>query len=77
MVFLYSKLLLSTRSVLQMGTTDNSRLAPGSSARQRALLTPDEVQTPPRGNATILTHYVTESYATQMILFARLGRLGW
>lgn len=43
--------------------------------RQRSLLTPDEIQTPARGNATIFARYVTEAHASQVILFARLLRL--
>jgi type IV secretory pathway TraG/TraD family ATPase VirD4 len=42
--------------------------------RQRQLLTSDEIQTPTRGNATIFTRYVTASYATQLILWAKLTR---
>jgi type IV secretion system protein VirD4 len=43
--------------------------------RQRQLLTSDEIQTPARGNATIFTRYVTESYATQLIFWAKLTRM--
>jgi type IV secretory pathway TraG/TraD family ATPase VirD4 len=43
--------------------------------RQRPLLTPDEIQAPARGNATIFARYVTETHASQAILFARLMRL--
>jgi len=43
--------------------------------RQRPLLTPDEIQTPARGNATLFTRFVTESQATQVIMFSRLTRL--
>jgi hypothetical protein len=42
--------------------------------RQRQLLTSDEIQTPARGNCTIFTRYVTASYATQLILWAKLTR---
>ena len=42
--------------------------------RQRQLLTSDEIQTPAKGNATIFTRYVTESYATQLIMWAKLTR---
>jgi hypothetical protein len=42
--------------------------------RQRQLLTSDEIQTPSRGNATIFTRFVTESYATQLIVWAKLTR---
>lgn len=44
-------------------------------ARQRSLLTSDEIQTPARGNATMFTRYVTESYATQLIMWAKLTRM--
>src|SRR5574341_148271 len=42
---------------------------------QRQLLTPDEIQTPARGNATIFTRYVTESYATQLVMWAKPTRM--
>lgn len=44
------------------------------STRGRALLTPDEVQSPPRGNSLIFARYVDENDAAQVVLCARLTR---
>ena len=55
--------------------TLSTRLGQALHVRQRPLLTPDEIQTPVRGNATLFTRFVTESEATQVIMFSRLTRL--
>lgn len=52
-----------------------ARLGVAGQVRQRLLLTPDEIQSPARGNATVFSRYVTETHANQVILFARLTRL--
>jgi type IV secretory pathway TraG/TraD family ATPase VirD4 len=59
--------LLKTDQQLQQSSNKPQR-------RQRQLLTSDEIQTPTRGNATIFTRFVTASYATQLILWAKLTR---
>jgi type IV secretory pathway TraG/TraD family ATPase VirD4 len=43
--------------------------------RQRDLMTPDEVITPPRGNCTIIYRYATATYAAQIVLLAHLTRM--
>lgn len=61
---------------LPSGLSDDKPGSSGSSMpRQRQLLTADEIQTPGRGNAIIFSRYVTESYATQVIVFAKLTRM--
>lgn len=61
---------------LPSGVVDDKPGGSGSSMpRQRQLLTADEIQTPGRGNAIIFSRYVTESYATQVIIFAKLTRM--
>jgi type IV secretory pathway TraG/TraD family ATPase VirD4 len=43
--------------------------------RQRDLMTPDEVITPPRGNCTLIYRYATATYATQIVMLAHLTRM--
>lgn len=62
-------------NILQMLSTPESQIqANKPQRRQRQLLTSDEIQTPARGNCTIFTRYVTASYATQLIIWAKLTR---
>jgi type IV secretory pathway TraG/TraD family ATPase VirD4 len=51
----------------------HGRLSQGA-ARQRPLLTVDEVVTPQVGNCTIFARYVEAGFATQVVLNARLTR---
>ncbi len=55
-------------------TTDANADDPNSHLRQRPLLTVDEVITPQVGNCTIFARYVEASFATQVVLNARLTR---
>jgi type IV secretory pathway TraG/TraD family ATPase VirD4 len=55
-------------------TTDANTDDPNSHLRQRPLLTVDEVVTPQVGNCTIFARYVEASFATQVVLNARLTR---
>jgi len=55
-------------------TTDANQDDPNSHLRQRALLTVDEVITPQVGNCTIFARYVEASFATQVVMNARLTR---
>lgn len=57
--------------------TATETLSGGETERSiaRRLLTPDEIQTPARGNATLFTRYTTETFATQLIMAARPTRL--
>ncbi len=43
--------------------------------RQRRLMNPEEVVTPPRGNCTIIHHTATANYAAQVVLLASLTRI--
>jgi type IV secretory pathway TraG/TraD family ATPase VirD4 len=55
--------------------TLSSKMGRPFQVRQRPLLTPDEIQAPIQGNATVFSRFVTENMATQVILLARLTRL--
>ncbi|MBE2270303.1 MAG: type IV secretory system conjugative DNA transfer family protein, partial [Anaerolinea sp.] len=60
----------ATTDAASFGRVDD----PNSHLRQRPLLTVDEVITPQVGNCTIFARYVETSFATQVILNARLTR---
>jgi type IV secretory pathway TraG/TraD family ATPase VirD4 len=42
--------------------------------RQRALMTPDEVMSPPRGTATIFARYVEPNFAAQVVVLSQIAR---
>lgn len=42
--------------------------------RQRALMTPDEVMSPPRGTSTIFARYVEPNFAAQIVCLAQITR---
>jgi len=46
-----------------------------TNARSRSLLTADEIVRPPQGNAVIFGRYVTEEYATYVVILSRLTRI--
>jgi type IV secretory pathway TraG/TraD family ATPase VirD4 len=60
----------------QNKNNQDKRESQSSSIREtvRPLLTPDEIQTPARGNAILFTRFSSEEYALQTVLYTRLTR---